>query len=94
MRIFGLQSAEGLKLNGLEGKLQSLSPETGRWNVILDSGDVKAIKSTNLEVRPGTASWWLPILLQLVDLELMSRRKGTSDSGTLEMALSTDSTTE
>ena len=56
VRIFGLQSAEGLKLNGIEGKLQSLSPETGRWNVILDSGEVKAIKSTNLEVRPGTAS--------------------------------------
>ena len=69
MRIFGLQSAEGLKLNGLEGKLQSLSPETGRWNVILDSGEEKAIKPTNLEVRPGTASWWLPIFLQLLDLE-------------------------
>ena len=67
MRIVGLQSAAGLKLNGLEGELRSLSRETGRWDVILDSGEVKAIKSTNLEVRPGTVPcWWLSILRQPV----------------------------
>ena len=54
VRILGLQSAAGLKLNGLEGELQSFSRETGRWDVILDSGEGKAIKPCNLEVRPGT----------------------------------------
>ena len=59
MRIFGLQSAAGMKLNGLEGELQSFSGETGRWDVILDSGEGKAIKAANLEVPPGSVSSWL-----------------------------------
>ena len=58
VRVFGLQSAAGMKVNGLEGKLQSFSPETGRWDVVLDSGEGKAIKSENLEVRPGNLSSW------------------------------------
>ena len=60
MRIFGLQSAAGLQLNGLCGELQSLSRETGRWTLILDSGERKAIKSANLEVRLGVKGTRLP----------------------------------
>ena len=57
VRIFGLQSAAGLQLNGLEGKLRSLSLETGRWDVRFDTGEEKAIKPENLEVRPGNVSF-------------------------------------
>ena len=52
-RIFGLESAAGKELNGLQGKLLSIAQDTGRWNVVLDSGDRKAIKAANLEVRAG-----------------------------------------
>ena len=80
-RIVGLQSDRGLKLNGLEGKLQSLFPESGRWDVM-----AKAFKSLNLEVRPGIASWWLPILLQLDEhtpaVLPCGRRGGTTNAST------------
>ena len=59
MRIVGLQSAAGLKLNGLEGELHSFSAEAGAWHVVLDNGARRAIKAANLKVRPGTvSSWW------------------------------------
>ena len=51
VRIFGLESAAGSKLNGLEGELQTFVQKSGRWDVQLDSGDGKSIKPANLEVR-------------------------------------------
>ena len=52
MHIFGLESDEGRKLNGLEGELRSFSQEKGRWNVlVLESGVVRAVKPANLKVR-------------------------------------------
>ena len=52
MHIFGLESDEGRKLNGLEGELQSFSQEKGRWNVLVfEFGDVRYVKPANLKVR-------------------------------------------
>ena len=56
VRIVGLESAAGLQLNGLEAELQSFSHRSGRWDVLLDSGDGKSIKPANLEVRTGIVS--------------------------------------
>jgi len=46
VKIHDLKSAT--QLNGLPGTLRKFSDETGRWQVELDNGEVKALKPENL----------------------------------------------
>jgi hypothetical protein len=80
VRIFGLQSGAGLKLNGLEGNLQAFSPENGRWHVILDSGEVKTIKAKNLEVSEDEECY-SPLSLAMSSPEVKEVPKKRRGSG-------------
>eukprot|EP00439_Symbiodinium_sp_Y106_P058988 s5120_g8.t1 len=48
VRIRGLQSAEGSKLNGQLGRCDRLDEKTGRWGVILGDGQTKALRADNI----------------------------------------------
>lgn len=48
VRIHGLQGAK--ELNGMRARARKEVPGAGRWEVVLDSGEVKAVKPENLKV--------------------------------------------
>jgi hypothetical protein len=87
VRIFGLQSGAGLKLNGLEGNLQAFSPENGRWHVILDSGEVKTIKAKNLEVSEDEECYSpLSLAMSSPEVKEVPKKRRGSGGSSVDMA--------
>lgn len=56
VRVQGLQSAAGQKLNGKTGVIESFIEATGRFQVTLASGDSHSLKADNLRYNDGGSS--------------------------------------
>merc|ERR1719456_1941944 len=50
VRVHGLQSAAGSRMNGALGSLMRYDAASARWDVRLDDWEKKAIKTVNLEI--------------------------------------------
>lgn len=56
VRVQGLQSDQGLTLNGLEGMVDRWDSATSRWVVWLNNGELKSLRPENLKMLRASSS--------------------------------------